>query len=195
MAKAPKGSKQAFLNKALPIFDQVKLGDVVADLINVVNTSLLTKPGLAISASTLTAQAVSAFVAMVQGSIVSVAAATPMPAIAGTIPTGDVACWAFSVAQNATLSVSAMTTPAATQALAIAALAAQFQTLPQETLGPQAVVQTGLIGFITVSNASGSNFVAGTTALNASNITTTYYDNVGTNPFTTVVNLESRQKY
>lgn len=37
------------------------------------------------------------------------------------------------------------------------------------------------IGFVIVQNASGSDFVPGTTALNASNVTTTYIDNYANN--------------
>jgi hypothetical protein len=194
MSKAPKGSKQAKLNGMSPITDSVKLGDVIGDLVTNSNTSMITSAGLAISGTTTLAEAVNACVAMVNGTVVPIPAATNMSALVGTLPTANVAAWAFYINASGTISTGAMTTPAATAALAIAALAAQVNANQPVLIGGQSPAPSALIGFITVSNASGSNFVGGTTALNAASVTTTYYSVVGKVPFIPVVNLENRSK-
>jgi hypothetical protein len=200
MATAPKGSRQEQLNKAMPIAAKVKLGDVIGDLITQnnmllddltalrakLNTNMLTKPGLAIKTggSTL-AKAATACVALVAGAPVYIAANTDMSALAGTLATANSAAWAFYVDSAGVITTSTKTADVATHALAVAAL-------------PAPPSGKAMIGFIVVSNATGSNFVGGTTALDAASLTVTYYDAVGPAVFagaltaTTVAGLETR---
>src|ERR1019366_8798568 len=177
MAKAPKGSKQSMLNKAMPIFLQTKLGDVIGDILNNLNTEMVSLPGLAIvsGGASPTVAAAKAFIAMVNGVVVLTPAATAMSAIAGTLATANSGAWAFFIDSSSTISSSAMAV-GTTNALAIAALVAQIAANQPAPVGPQQVVQKCLIGCIVVANATGSNFVAGTTNLDAGSVTMTYFD-------------------
>jgi hypothetical protein len=92
-------------------------------------------------------------------------AAGDMSAIAGTLVTAHYAGWAFYVDNAGTVTTSTKTADCDSFALALAAVSA-IST-------PSTKV---LIGFIIVQNATGSDFTAGTTALDASNVTTTYFN-------------------
>jgi hypothetical protein len=193
MAKAPKGSKQSMLNKAMPIFLQTKLGDVIGDILNTMNTGMLTKAGLAIvsGGASPTVAAANAFLAMVNGTVVEVPAATAMSAIAGTLATANSGAWAFFINSAGTISSSAMAT-GATNSAAITALVAQIAANQPAAVGPQQVVEQALIGCIIVANATGGNFTAGTTNLDAASVTTTYFDFGNHVQLVPIVNLESR---
>jgi len=196
MSKAPQGSKQEQVNKSSPAMNSAKLGDCVGDLINLKNTGMFTKAGLVISAgSSPLAKAGSAIVAMVDGTVVYVAAGTNMAAIAGTLPTGDSAAWAFFVNQSGTLSASAMATPGATVAAAIANLGSLLAATAPAPIGAQQPVYNALIGFIVVSNATGVNFTAGTTDLDAGSVTTLYFDAIGNMQLVPVLTQENRTSY
>jgi hypothetical protein len=197
MSKAPQGSNQEQVNNSSPAMSVAKVGDCIGDLINLENTGMITKAGLAIKsggASPLAAAA-SGFVAQVNGAIVYVAAATSMPAIAGTLPTADSAAWAFYVNQSGTLSASAMATPASTVAGAIANLVSLAAATAPAPVGAQQPVYSALIGFIVVSNATGGNFTAGTTNLDAASVTTLYFDALGNSQLVPLLTQENRPIY
>jgi hypothetical protein len=125
---------------------------------------LLGSPVLAIKAAeSPTAKTSGAFSAMVGGYQVAVAADTDMPAIAGTLADTKYALWAFYVDRYGTLTVSTKTADQSTSAAALAAKPA----VPDNTLE---------IGYLIVQNAQGgaAAFTAGTTALDATGITSTF---------------------
>ena len=200
MATAPKGSRQYLLNKSMPIANKVKLGDVLGDLIvshnalltdfaalrSKLNTNMLTKPGLAIKAGgSALVKAATASVALVAGVPVYIPANTDMSALAGTLATANSAAWAFYVDAAGVITTSTKTADVATHALAVAAV-------------PAPPTDKAMIGFIVVANATGSNFVGGTTALDTGSLTVTYYDTTGPDVFagavtaTAVAGLENR---
>lgn len=158
-----------------------KLGDMIVDLTNQhaalladvtalrtrLNTGMLTSAGLVIKAgSSAIVKAVTAFAAIIDGAPVYKAAATDMSALVGTLATAKSAAWAFYIDSAGTITTAAKTADVATHALAVAAVAAPTDN-------------KALIGFIVVDNATGSNFVGGTTALDAASLTVTYYNVVG----------------
>lgn len=131
------------------------------------NSCTLSSAGLDIKAgSSAVVKAVSAFSALAGGTLVTKAANTDMAALVGTLATAKSAAWAFYVDAAGTLTTSAKTADAANAAAAIALL-------------PAPPSDKAMIGFITVDNATGSNFVGGTTALDAASVTTTYYNTSG----------------
>jgi hypothetical protein len=181
MAKAKPGTRQAQLNKLSPTADKVKLGDVLGDLIvqnnalltdltalrAKLNTNMLTKAGLAIKAgASALAKTAIASAALVGGVPVYIAANTDMAPLLGTLATASSAAWAFYVDAAGVITTSEKTASVATHALAVAAI-------------PAPPASKAMIGFIVVTNATGSNFVGGTTALDAASLTVTYYDATG----------------
>lgn len=193
MSKSPSPlSVQAKINKIAPAAKEVGLGDILNDLITAQNAAIaqlgnacMTKAGLAIhgSASAL-AKSVNPIAALVAGVPIR-KVASDMPALAGTLATAKSAAWAFYIDGTATLSTSAKTADAASHDAALKLLAA-----------PPA--GKALIGFLVIDNATGSNFVGGTTALDTGSLTVTYYDVMGPTVFasaltaSTVTALTSR---
>ena len=166
MSKQTNDALRKYLNKMNPSSNMCKVGDVILDLINGVNQlmfGVITKATLAIKAgSSPTVSSSTSIVAKVNGLTVTVAP-SDMAALVGTLATAKAAAWAFYVDSAGTLTTSAKTADSATPAAAIGLLPA----VPAGKL---------LVGYITVANASGSNFVGGTTALDATSITTVYHN-------------------
>jgi len=173
MAATP-GSRQEKINKLAPAASKAKLGDAIAELITAQNalaarasTAVITKAGLAIKAgASPIVKAVAAFVALIAGVPVRKGANTDMAALVGTLATAKSAAWAFYIDADGTLTTSAKTADADTHAAALALL-------------PVTPAAKAMIGFIVVDNATGSNFVGGTTALDTGSLTVTYYDTIG----------------
>lgn len=136
-----------------------------------INTGTLNSAGLVIKAgSSAIVKAGSAFAALAGGAVVVKAANTDMSALVGTLATAKSAVWAFYIDSAGVITTSAKTADANDAAAALA-------------LMPASPDNKAMIGFIVVANASGSNFVGGTTALDAASITTTYYNTTGPTAF------------
>lgn len=176
---------QSRLNRSSPVAREAMLGDMLNDIITshnallsdaaalraLENTATLTKAGLAINAAASPLVKTTApLAAVVAGAPVRKAAGTAMPALAGALATAKSALWAFYIDGLGNLTVSAKTADAATHDAAVALL-------------PTPPAGVSMIGFVVVDNATGANFVGGTTALDAASLTVTYYDTIGSNPF------------
>lgn len=134
------------------------------------NCQMLTTAGLAIKAGgSAIVKAATACVAIANGTPVLIAADTDMAALVGTLATAKSALWAFYVDSAGTKTTSTKTADAASAAAALA-------------LMPQVPDNKTMIGFIIVSNATGSNFVGGTTALDTGSLTVVYYNCLGSAP-------------
>jgi hypothetical protein len=173
-----------FLNRVFPIARDIQLGTLLNDIITQfnflradvaalrtrVNTGLLGAAGLAIkTAGSPTVKYANTIVALVNGVPISKAAGD-LPALAGTLATAKSAAWAFYIDGAGALTVSAKTADVATHALALAAAVASPDN-------------KALVGIVVVDNATGSNFVGGTTALDTASLTVTYYDVIGPTAF------------
>lgn len=163
------------LNRALPAAAHVQLGTLLAAIqadIAALGAAeqLRSAPTLAIKAgSSPTVKSSTSFSAVAAGVAQTKAANTDMAALVGTLATAKSALWAFYIDQDGTLTTSSKTTDAATNAAA----------LKLKPAVPSSKVE---IGYILVANASGSNFVGGTTALDAAGITVTYVNNPAFSP-------------
>lgn len=187
------GKYEDQLNRSMPSAKRSAMGTALAQLIAGFNAlaarascAMLGSAGLVINGAGATfAKAGSAFSALVAGVPIVVAANTAMSAIAGNIATTKFAAWAFYVDGAGVITTSAKTADAATAAAAAALL-------------PAPPANKTMVGFIVVQNATGGNFVGGTTALDAASITTSYYSTVGSAVFagttegTALLDLESR---
>jgi len=175
---------QDHLNRAMPASFRVKLGDLLVSLIAFanavladvtglrtrVNTSMLTKAGLAIKAGgSAVVKYVSPIAALCNGAPVRKAPGD-MPALVGTLATAKSAAWAFYIDAAGTLTASAKTADVDTHDAALALLVAPADN-------------KAMVGFIVVDNATGSDFVGGTTPLDTGSLTVTYYDTMGVAPF------------
>lgn len=142
------------------------LADVTAIRANTL-TGMLAPATLAIKAGgSAIVKSSSLFMAKANGTLVYKAANTDMSAIAGTLATAKAAAWAFYIDSEGTITTSTKTAD-------VADLAAAFAALPAPPAGK------AQIGVVIVANATGSNFVAGTTALDTGSLTVTYINNVG----------------
>ncbi|SMF93915.1 hypothetical protein SAMN02949497_1211 [Methylomagnum ishizawai] len=176
------------LNRAILAARDVQLGTLLNDIITQfnalradvaalrtrMNTASLASAGLAIKTS-------SSAVVKYTGTISAIVAGVPirktagdMPALAGTLATAKSAAWAFYIDESGTLSVSAKTADKTTHDLALAALPANPDN-------------KALVGFVVIDNATGSNFVGGTTALDTASLTVTYYNAIGMTAFVAVL--------
>lgn len=177
------GNVQDELNRMLPAAAHAKLGDLLAELIskhNIGRNSMLTKAGLAIKAGgSAVVKAATAFAAVVDGVPLRKAANTDMAALAGTLATAKSALWAFYVDAAGTLTTSAKTADVDDHAAAMALL-------------PVTPSGKAMIGFIIIDNATGSNFVGGTTALDTGSLTVTYYDTLSNFVGPAIGDLNSR---
>ena len=163
------------IDRSSPIAYKYRLGTRLEDLqaqynlllaavnrIYLRNAFLLTAPVLAIKAGgSVTAMSTGAFSAMAAGVIQSKAANTDMAAISGTVADTKSALWAFYIDSAGTLSASTKTADAASAAAAL-------------LLKPAIPANKVELGYIIVTNASAAPFVAATTALDATGVTTTY---------------------
>lgn len=135
------------------------LRDVITKLQINACDMVLNTAGLAIKAGgSALAKSVNTIIAMIDGVLVSKAAAD-MPALVGTIAASKYGLFVFSMNASGTLT----TTPGTLTAAARANLV--FPTVPANEV---------VVGFIIVQNGSASAFTGGTTALDATDITTTY---------------------
>lgn len=135
------------------------LRDVLTSLQVSLLDFVMNTAGLAIKAgSSALAKSVNVIKAMVNGVIVSKAAGD-MPALVGSIAASKKGLFVFSMDASGTLTTTPGTLTAATLADIV------FPTVPSGNV---------VIGFIIVENGSASAFTGGTTALDATDITTTY---------------------
>lgn len=160
---------QAQLNSAMPLFGDIKFGDLLVNLIQSFTTAVLTKAGLVIkTASSPIVKSASPVLACINGVYIR-KAASDMAALSGTLATAKSAAWAFYIDANGTLSASAKTADSANHDAALA-------------LVPLPPVDVAQIGIVVIDNATGANFVGGTTALDTASLTVTYYDTMGAIP-------------
>ena len=185
----PKRNLKSDLNRMNPAAANVKLGDVVDELIGAVNQLFFgveTKATLVIKAgSSAIVKSSSAIACLVNGISVTKTANTDMAALVGTIATLKSAAWAFYVDSAGTLTTSAKTADA-DNATAAAAL------LPDIPAGKLQ------LGYVVVVNGTAADFIGGTTALDVALSTVTYVNTpvspaFGTSLFAGVVaNLSER---
>lgn len=168
-------SKIQDLNNISPASAAAKLGTLLAAIVADIaalasNTRILVSPALAIKAgSSAVAKATAAFSAMVAGVVVTKAANTDMSALVGTLATAKYALWAFYMDSAGSITTSTKTADAGTAAAALA-------------LKPAVPTDKVELGYIIVGNATGSNFVGGTTALDAANVTVAYVSSAPLTP-------------
>lgn len=172
------------LNRSMPAAKRAGLGTRIAalettvnalatalDTIHLQNRFLLTAPTLVIKAAEGTVPKSSgAFTALVAGTYVSKAANTDMCALSGTTAATKYALYDYYMDSAGTI-----TTAKAADAATAAAALALLPTLP---------INKVRLGYIIVHNGSGSSFVGGTTALDATDITVTYVNGTTTDAFT-----------
>lgn len=163
------------LNRSSPAAARVRLGDQLAAL--KADVAALASQNRLLSSATLVIKAgggtvpkaSTAFAAIAAGVVQVKAADTDMSVIAGTLATAKAALWAFYIDSAGTITTSTKTADAANAAAAL-------------KLKPAVPANKVEIGYIIVANATGSNFVGGTTALDAANVTTTYVSNAPLTP-------------
>jgi len=179
------------LNRATPGTKRASLGTKLADLsvqfnllradlarIYLQNQFVITPATLVIKAGGGTVpKSSSAFTAMAGGMRQTKSADTDMSVLAGTLATAKAALWAFYIDSAGTITTSTKTADAANAAAALA-------------LKPAIPANKVELGYIIVANASGENFVGGTTALDATGITTTYVSNDGVSDMTAAAVVE-----
>ncbi len=138
------------------------LSKVLGDIYNRLNSVLLKTGTLAISATTTKVKTTNASIVSVEGVILSIAGAD-MPALTGNITTAYQNVAVFSVDKAGTAY-----TNMGTQATTLAGV--KWPNIP---------AKRAILGFVVIANATGSDFVCGTTALSAGSVTTTYVDTLG----------------
>jgi len=161
------GLGKAILNDLTAL--KAKIAAIVVDITAIrtrSNLAVLSPPVIGIgSGGKTTAASTKPVLANVGGTLVYKVAGD-FSALVGTLATAKSALWAFYMDSAGTITTSAKTADAATAAAAFALMPA----IPADKVQ---------LGFIIVSNATGSNFVGGTTALDAASVTTVYVDTVG----------------
>jgi|SRR5579862_2616578 len=154
------------LNRSSPAASHAKIGSVLTDIITYSSYTMLSKAGLVIhGAGSTLVKAGSAFAALVNGTIIRKAANTDMAALSGTIANGQSGAFSFFINSSGTL--SSQFGGAKSNHDAAIASSSLLATLSSGLV---------MIGIVVVDNASGSNFVGGTTALDTAGLTVTYYD-------------------
>jgi hypothetical protein len=138
-------------NKSIALGDQ--------KLANALQGHVLNTGGLVISATTTLAKIANTIRYMLNGNLYS-KTTVDCAAISGTIATGYKNVVVFYIDDDGTMG-SVMGTAATTVA------GITFPAVPDNV---------AVIGFIIIENATGSNFVGGTTALNTGSLTVTYVD-------------------
>lgn len=129
----------------------IALSKILTGIYQRLNSVTLTSPGLAIKAgaSALVKTGAAATTLCVEGVLASIAAATDMPALSGTVVNATFNVFVFSQARDGTR-YTTMGTAGATLA------AVKFPNIPDNRT---------IIGFIVVNPTGTGNFVGGTTAL------------------------------
>lgn len=168
------------LNRATPGLNRVKLGDVMSQMItehnalvakfNALVESTYLKDAVVVTAPALTIKAggsavvksEDAFSALCGGVLVSKDADQDMAALSGDVANAKSAVYSFYIDSDGTLT-SDKGDDADTEEAAVAAL-------------PATPANKALLGYVIVTNASGSTFTGDTTALDAADITATYVD-------------------
>ena len=162
------------INRSTPAAARTGLGTQIADLsiqfnllrsaveaIYLKNQFVLTPATLVIKAAEgVVPKSTSAFSVLVAGVVQSKSANTDMAALSGTLATAKACLFVFYIDSAGTLT----TVKTSDEAAAIAAIAA-LPALPANKVR---------IGYLVVANATGSNFVGGTTALDVADLTVTY---------------------
>jgi hypothetical protein len=167
------------LNHALPIFRDSKFGDLIVAVLAAINglvaagsSSVLNSAGLAIKAGgSALAKTANLVLVNINGVYLRKAPAD-LPALVGNLATAKSAAWPFYIDAAGTFHTGAKTADVATHDLALAAVPAV----------PAGYAQ---LGILVLDNATGANFVGGTTALDAASLTATYYNAVGAMPSAT----------
>jgi hypothetical protein len=136
----------------------------------ILRNHLVTAPVLAIGGGAKKSpQATKGFFAIFDGAWVYTAAATAMPALTGAQTAADKSiAYAFYISSTGTITVSARTADAANPAAAIALINA--------VAIPAGLV---LIGWLVVTMSGGAQFTPDTTALDAANTASLYFDAIG----------------
>lgn len=136
----------SFANKS----DGRNLYLALESIILALNTQATATAGLVISATTTKAKiGATAFHAIVQGILVTLAAATDMPALAGTVTNAKFNVFVFTIDSAGTTYVQ-MGTEGATLAT---------------IKWPEITPKRAIIGYVTINPTGTGNFVGGTTAL------------------------------
>jgi len=141
-----------------------QMSTILTGIYRRLNSVTLTSAGLAIKAgaSALVKTGAAATTLSVEGVLASIAAATDMPALVGTVTADLFNVYVFSQDRAGTR-YTTMGTEAATLA------GVKFPSIPDNR---------AVIGFI-VATASGAAFIGGTTALDAGTVTVSYNNSVG----------------
>ncbi len=139
------------LNKLRDVREGMYLVPIFSALANQHNSKMLNSAGLVIKAgaSALVKTGASACHALANGILVSIAAATDMAALSGTVTNAKFNVYVFLIDSAGTLT-SAMGTEAATLA------GVKFPTIPEKK---------AVVGFTIINPTGTGNFVGGTTAL------------------------------
>lgn len=142
---------QHWLNQISDKQDSIALQKVFAGLHRRLRSVSLSSAGLAIKAggSTVVKTGASAWYGIAEGQLLTIAAATDMAALSGTVTADKFNVYVFTV-DNAGTQITTMGTEAATLA------AVKFPTINDDHC---------VIGFIIVNPTGTGNFVGGTTAL------------------------------
>lgn len=170
------------LDRSMPAAKRASLGTLLAaiqaDVAALAATErLLASPGLVIKAgSSPTVKAGSGFSALAAGVVVTKAADTDMAAIAGTLASTKFALWAFYVDSAGTLTSSTKTADVDDADAAL-------------RLKPAVPAGKVELGYIIVENGTGGAFTAGTTNLDATDVTTTYVSNEPLTPASAAAGL------
>lgn len=149
------------LNRCLPAAAKAKLGDLLSDLIDAQRNQVIASAALAIKTGGSAIVANSRAFCYMIGGVLYQKAASDMSALAGTLATAKAAAWAFYIDSAGTITTAAKTADAADATAALALVAAP----------PSGKV---ILGIVVVANATGSNFVGGTTALDTGSLTVSY---------------------
>lgn len=156
---------QAFKNRFQALPDGVSRETHLRAMQYLHQNQCTSSAGLVIKAgaSAVAKTGAAAIVAIADGVPVRIAAATDMTALAGTVVTATSNVFVFSVDKTGTLFTQMGVAGATTDLV-------KFPSIPEGR---------AVLGFVLVGNATGSDFVGGTTALDVGSLTTTYCNIVG----------------
>lgn len=160
------GGVQAQLNRMTPAAKRALMGDVLADLINSLQNRVVQQATLAIKAGSSAIVRTTTPLLYKVGDELLRKAAGDLSALVGTLATAKSAAWAFYIDGSGTVTTAAKTADATTHDAALALV----------TAPPVGKI---MFGVVVIDNATGSNFVGGTTALDVGSLTVTYYSTSG----------------
>ena len=123
-------------------------------------------PVIKAGSSALAKTGATLMLANVNGTLVSVAASTDLPAFVGSIATLKAAAWPFYIDSAGTVTIGTKTADAADAVTALKLIEAT-------------PTNKALLAIIVVLNGAGTTWVGGTTALDSASVTTTYYAPIG----------------